>query len=1169
MPALEKIRANRQGFSLIELALVLGISGLMLGFVLQSKQSAAVADCYAATKLQLRDIDGAIQRFSRQRERLPLPAARNVGVEAVTYGREASGGAIDAAGGASWGALPFQALGLAPSYASDCWGNKLTYVVTTALTTSATVGGYLDSSVLGNITVRKDASTNSSTTAAYAVISHGEDALGAVKNNYSSGAKGWCTGASTLTTQNCLANAATVASAVFNDGRDAGAAYFDDVIITNGRPLIAGSNVLCWGLNSGADLSGALGDGTTTDRYFPGRVNSTALFTTLFSGANSSISAGAFCALTDDGTAYCWGNNANANLGSTSCSPSCVGSPVPAFYSTPTLVPGGFKFKTLSMNGTATTCGIVAAGGNGTPGEIRCWGNHTENSLGNNSLAQSRNYGTPQLVGGPAATMAFSKLYNLGSRSGCALTAGSGEAWCWGRSSEGQIGNGVYVGNPNPTLAAGGQTFSKLKWISSTAVCGLTKGNTSRGRVICWGASGNGQLGRGSLGSGNGYTSAPTVSFGDITGSGAAATARVENGQVVGVTVTAGGSNYTAQPNVIFTGGGGVNAAASAVVSGGTIVAVQVRNATPAAQEVAGGHEFVEFSSGNHNSNSTVCGLKADGQAFCWGNNANGVGGAGTSSTASGYGYTVAPTVHFVAGSGTGAAGTAVLGSGGVVSITMTSGGSGYATTPGTIVFNGGDGYGVAGRDVFTGGPITSFTITNPGSGYTSPPTVTVNPTNATIAGQIAPSPDPFPPGTCTSTINVGLGTVTGITCSSYGDFITSAAVTFSGGGGTGAAATANINPDRIVAARVTLNNANILTPTAIGGALRFVSIGTQSGAMLGIGTDNRLYSWGSNNGSQFNLGVAGGPFNVPTLINSFLRNSATGAGDTTAAGISFTRECGSFCALDDQGRSYRWRADVGNGQIGSFSRPSATCPTTPTAPAPACNFRWTQQALAGASNSVCGIEDNPTLNCAAQTVNWGACTQTIRATVNGEELVLYDMTPADRGSITATCNKGALVLSDGECGGVACTADGASSGGNPANCCNGDSDGNGTCGTQVGGCGPTDDSGSCTGFSCNICCNGTAATCANGTGGDVPLTFGAGCDGSLCPVPTSCAPTQCSNNTIGGTGNLESAACSGCTDNGITVKTIGIGCQQHRCDNGTWTNLGSGAPCPVASACY
>lgn len=252
-------KTGRRGFSLIELALVLGISGLMLGFTLQSQQTASTTVCHAATKLQLRDIEGAFQRFARTNERLPMPAARNIGVEAPTYGREASGAAIDTSGGTSWGALPFQALGLAPSYASDCWGNKFSYVVTTALTTNNTSGGYLDFAVTGSITVRKDASTNISTTNAYAVISHGEDGLGAVKGNYAGVGRGWCGGAANLKSMNCLATSTTIANAATNNGKDAGDAYFDDLVLTSGRPLIivngACNNAMALGCAAGMAIS--------------------------------------------------------------------------------------------------------------------------------------------------------------------------------------------------------------------------------------------------------------------------------------------------------------------------------------------------------------------------------------------------------------------------------------------------------------------------------------------------------------------------------------------------------------------------------------------------------------------------------------------------------------------------------------------------------------------------------------------------------------------------------------------------------------------------------------------------------------------------------------------------------------------------------------------------
>ena len=67
--------------------------------------------------------------------------------------------------------------------------------------------------------------------------------------------------------------------------------------------------------------------------------------------------------------------------------------------------------------------------------------------------------------------------------------------------------------------------------------------------------------------------------------------------------------------------------------------------------------------------------------------------------TDGGTGYTSAPTVNFVSGSGFGAAATAVLGTGTdagkVMSITVTEGGEGYQVAP-TIEFTGGNGSGAA-----------------------------------------------------------------------------------------------------------------------------------------------------------------------------------------------------------------------------------------------------------------------------------------------------------------------------------------------------------------------------------------------------------------------------------------------------------------------------------------
>lgn len=62
---------------------------------------------------------------------------------------------------------------------------------------------------------------------------------------------------------------------------------------------------------------------------------------------------------------------------------------------------------------------------------------------------------------------------------------------------------------------------------------------------------------------GSGYTSPPTVVFTGGTGTGATATAIVENGAVTAIEVTNPGTGYTTAPTISFTGGGGGTGAAA------------------------------------------------------------------------------------------------------------------------------------------------------------------------------------------------------------------------------------------------------------------------------------------------------------------------------------------------------------------------------------------------------------------------------------------------------------------------------------------------------------------------------------------------------------------------------------------------------------------------------
>ena len=250
---------RQHAFSLIEMALVLAVSGVMLGFVMKASQSSnPTADCYENTKKQLEVIAKALDNYPVKNNRMPYPAMRNVGVESPSYGREAAPAQLDTVGGVTYGALPFVTLGLPASYGGDCWGNKFDYAVTSQLTNSALTGGYPDVAVQGLLHINSSAANTLITNASYAVISHGADGFGAVKINYSGASHGWCTGVnSSLESMNCNLNG-VVAAGVFNDGKDALSNLFDDAVIYHAR-LMKGGVPVAGVCNNSADNTCTVG----------------------------------------------------------------------------------------------------------------------------------------------------------------------------------------------------------------------------------------------------------------------------------------------------------------------------------------------------------------------------------------------------------------------------------------------------------------------------------------------------------------------------------------------------------------------------------------------------------------------------------------------------------------------------------------------------------------------------------------------------------------------------------------------------------------------------------------------------------------------------------------------------------------------------------------------
>lgn len=213
--------------------------------------------------------------------------------------------------------------------------------------------------------------------------------------------------------------------------------------------------VSCWGQNS----SGQLGDGTTTQRLTPVRAGT---FNTAIS-----ISAGRShtCALLVNGTVFCWGSNGSGRLGN--------GNTVNQL--SPVAVSGLSNAIGISAGGSHT-CALRA---NGT---VACWGAGTQGQLGNGGQTSST---LPLDVSGLSNVAAIDAGFNHT----CALLA-NGTARCWGLNNAGQLGDGSTTLRSSPVTVSGLSSVIDIS-AGQEYSCALLADGTGR----CWGGNAFGQLG--------------------------------------------------------------------------------------------------------------------------------------------------------------------------------------------------------------------------------------------------------------------------------------------------------------------------------------------------------------------------------------------------------------------------------------------------------------------------------------------------------------------------------------------------------------------------------------------------------------------------------------------------------------------------------------------------
>ncbi|MDX1974251.1 MAG: type II secretion system protein [Rickettsiales bacterium] len=183
---------SRQGFTLLEMGIVLLILSLVTGtvmtFVVQQSRSQKQKDL--ATRLDA--IESALISFRKANNRLPCPASLSAAISSTSFGTErATPGTCTSAtfstGDTVADGVPVRAIGLPDEFAFDPWGGRIQYAVDRRATGSNAFTTYTTSITgttgLGSITVQDTTGANRTTSAIALIMSSGANGLGAYQAN--------------------------------------------------------------------------------------------------------------------------------------------------------------------------------------------------------------------------------------------------------------------------------------------------------------------------------------------------------------------------------------------------------------------------------------------------------------------------------------------------------------------------------------------------------------------------------------------------------------------------------------------------------------------------------------------------------------------------------------------------------------------------------------------------------------------------------------------------------------------------------------------------------------------------------------------------------------------------------------------------------------------------
>lgn len=354
------------------------------------------------------------------------------------------------------------------------------------------------------------------------------------------------------------------------------------------------------------------------------------------------------CGITGTQRLYCWGSDVNGNLGDGTITSDCT-----AFIGIPcSLVPipvlGAERFVFVTA-GALHTCALTRSG------VAYCWGANVYGQLGIGVVGADVRVPTA-VIGGHT----FSSI-SAGTMHTCGIDT-SGDAWCWGWDTWGQLGAGVtgadrctffFTNEPcsgTPLKVAGTVRFAEVMGSEK-----ISCGREIAGAVYCWGAEVGGTDSTDCYFGQNECARAPLLQVGGTTFKGLGMGGPHRCGQNSdGVLwcwgyefygVFGNGTFITASPDTLVRAAGGKSYSQVAFgsehicgLNGGSVECwgnnavgqvggtIGTDRYTPG--PISGGISFASVTSASNA--STTCGISTAGRAYCWGYGELGELGSGT-----------------------------------------------------------------------------------------------------------------------------------------------------------------------------------------------------------------------------------------------------------------------------------------------------------------------------------------------------------------------------------------------------------------------------------------------------------------------------------------------------------------------------------------------------------